>query len=70
MMNQIDAFLNKNNVFAVMGVSRNPAKNGYIIYQDLKKKDYKAYPINPIAKMINGDKSYGSRRSKGSYRMS
>ncbi len=58
MMNQIDAFLNKNNVFAVVGVSRNPSKFGYIIYQDLKRKGYKVFPINPNAKMINGDKAY------------
>lgn len=60
MINQIDAFLNENNVFAVVGVSRNPSKFGYIIYQDLKRKGYKVYPINPNATMINGDKSYGS----------
>jgi len=59
-MNQIDAFLSKNNIFAVVGVSRNPSKFGYIIYQDLKQKGYKVYPINPNATMINGDKSYGS----------
>ncbi len=60
MMNQIDAFLNKNNVFAVVGVSRNPSKFGYIIYQDLKRKGYKVLPINPNAKIINGDKAYAS----------
>ena len=59
-MNQIDAFLNINNVFAVVGVSRNPSKFGHIIYQDLKSKGYKVYPINPNATMINGDNSYGS----------
>jgi len=59
-MNQIDVFLNENNVFAVVGVSRNPSKFGYIIYQDLKRKGYKVFPINPNAKMINGDKAYAS----------
>lgn len=58
MMNQIDGFLNKNNVFAVVGVSRDPNKFGYIIYQDLKQKGYKVYAINPNAKFINGDKAY------------
>lgn len=58
MMNQIDGFLNENNVFAVVGVSRDPNKFGYIIYQDLKRKGYKVFPINPNAKMINGDKTY------------
>lgn len=60
MINQIDAFLNKNNVFAVVGVSRDSYKFGNIIYQDLKQKGYKVFPINPNAKMINGDKAYAS----------
>jgi predicted CoA-binding protein len=60
MMNQIDAFLNKDNAFAVVGVSRNPSKYGYIIYYDLKQKGYKVYPINPNAKMINDDPVYAS----------
>jgi predicted CoA-binding protein len=59
-MNQIDAFLNENNVFAVVGVSRNPSKFGYIIYQDLKRKGYKVFPINPNTKTVNGDKAYAS----------
>ncbi|MFX1521064.1 MAG: CoA-binding protein [Promethearchaeota archaeon] len=60
MVNQIDDFLNKNNVFAVVGVSRNPSKYGYIIYQDLLRKGYKVFPINPNAKMIDDDKAYAS----------
>jgi hypothetical protein len=60
MMNQIDAFLNKDNVFAVVGVSRNPSKYGYVIYHDLKRKGYKVHPINPNAKRINGDTAYAS----------
>ena len=58
MMNQIDTFLKENNIFAVVGVSRNPSKFGYIIYQDLKRKGYKVFPINPNTKIINGDKAY------------
>ncbi len=60
MMNQIDAFLNENNIFAVVGVSRNLGKFGNIIYHDLKRKGYKVFPINPKAKMINSDKAYES----------
>ncbi len=60
LMNQIDAFLNPKNVFAVVGVSRNPNKYGYIIYQDLKRKGYMVYPINPNTTMINGERAYGS----------
>jgi predicted CoA-binding protein len=60
MTNQIYNFLNKDNVFVVVGVSRNPGKYGYIVYQDLKRKGYKVFPINPKATSVNGDKSYGA----------
>ncbi len=33
----IKEFLKKGNVFAVVGVSRNPEKYGHQVYKDLKK---------------------------------
>ena len=38
--NLINDFLRKENVFAVIGVSRNPAKYGHQVYKDLKKAGY------------------------------
>jgi len=51
-------FLNKKNIFAVVGASRNPEKYGYKVYKDLKEAGYKVYPVNPNADEIFGDKSY------------
>lgn len=54
----IREFLNKKNVFAVVGASRAPQKYGYQVYQDLKKAGYEVYPVNPNTDEISGDKCY------------
>ena len=56
----IERFLNKKNVFAVVGASRNRQKYGYQVYRDLKNADYKVYPVNPNADEILGDRCYPS----------
>ena len=58
--NLIIEFLNKQNVFAVVGASRNPKKFGYQVYEDLRNANYKVYPINPNTDEILGDKCYPS----------
>lgn len=61
-MNQelIKEFLRKKNIFAVVGVSRDPKKYGHRVYKDLKISGYRVYPINPNADEILGDKCYHS----------
>ena len=54
----IQKFLDKKNVFAVVGVSRNPEKYGHQVYKDLKSAGYEVYPINPNADEVLGDKCY------------
>jgi len=56
----IKAFLDKRNVFAVVGASRDPRKYGYQVYKDLKSAGYEVYPVNPNAQEILGDKCYPS----------
>ena len=56
-------FLNKKNVFAVIGASRDPKKYGHQVYKDLRKAGYKVYPVNPNADEILGDKCYPSLES-------
>ncbi len=56
----IKAFLNKKNIFAVVGASRDPQKYGYQVYKDLKNAGYEVYPVNPNADEILGDKCYPS----------
>ena len=50
--------MNKKNIFAVVGASRDPEKYGYQVYQDLKRAGYQVYPVNPNAEEILGDKCY------------
>jgi len=56
----IKVFLNKKNVFAVVGASRDPRKYGYQVYKDLKNAGYEVYPVNLNAQEILGDKCYPS----------
>jgi len=54
----IRKFLNKRNIFAVVGASRDPKKYGYQVYKDLKETGYDVYPVNPNADEILGDRCY------------
>ena len=59
----IRAFLNKKNIFAVVGASRDPQKYGFQVYEDLKNAGYEVYPVNPSADEILGDKCYSTLES-------
>ncbi len=61
-MNTYD-FLNKNNVFAVVGASRDKNKYGNKVFHELKDNGYKVYPVNPNAKNIDGFKCYPNLKS-------
>ncbi len=54
----IDEFLDKKNVFAVIGVSKNHEKYGYKVYRNLKDTGYKVYPINPNTDKVLEDRCY------------
>jgi predicted CoA-binding protein len=56
----IESFLDKGNVFAVVGVSRDPAKYGHQVYKDLRSAGYKVYAINPNVSEVLGDRCYPS----------
>ncbi len=51
-------YLQQENVFAVVGASRDPDKYGHRVYQDLKEAGYQVFPVNPQADRILGDKCY------------
>jgi len=59
----IKNFLDKRNIFAVVGVSRNPKKYGRQVYKSLKSAGYKVYAVNPNAQEILGDKCYPNLES-------
>jgi predicted CoA-binding protein len=61
--NDMREMLNKKNVIAVVGASRNPEKYGHQVYKDLKEAGYKVYPVNPNATEILGDKCYPDLKS-------
>lgn len=44
--------------WAVVGVSRDPDKYGYIVYQRLKRRGEKVYPVNPNTDEVEGETCY------------
>ena len=48
----------KNKSIAVVGVSRDKRKFGYIAYKNLKDKGYKVIPVNPNVDTADSDKCY------------
>ncbi len=54
---QIDSFLDGKKM-AMVGVSRNPKKFGYQIFDELTRKGFMVYPVNPEASEINGVMSF------------
>ena len=59
----IEEFLEKSNVFTVVGASRDPSKYGHQVYRDLRAAGYQVYPVNPNADEILGDKCYPNLES-------
>jgi uncharacterized protein len=55
----VDLFLQQKNV-AVAGVSRNPKKFGFMIFNEMKKGGFNVYPVNPNASDIEGTKCYNN----------
>lgn len=43
---------------AVVGATDNPSKYGSVIYQDLKRKGFKVYPVNPGRSSVDGDQAF------------
>ena len=58
--NLIKAFLYRENVFAVVGASRDPKKYGHQVYRDLRNAGYRVYCVNPNTDEILGNKCYPS----------
>lgn len=53
----VEDFISQKNI-AVIGVSRKKTKFGNAIYKEMKKKDYKVFPVNPNCSDFEGDKCY------------
>ena len=46
--------------FAVIGATNNHEKSGHQILENLKKRDYEIYPVNPRLETIEGIKCYAT----------
>ena len=53
----VSNFLNNKSI-AVVGVSRDKKKFGYVAYKNLKDKGYKVFPVNPNVDAVDSDKCY------------
>jgi len=62
-MEQANDFLNKKNIFAIIGVSANPDKWGFKIYDELKSKGFMVFPVNPKYDKIKDSICYTDLRS-------
>ena len=56
----ISEFVDKRNVFAVVGASRDPSKYGHQVYRDLRAGGFRVYCVNPNAEEVLEDKCYPS----------
>ena len=58
-MNDIAALLSHPAaIIAVVGATDDPTKYGSVIYQDLKNKGYRVFPVNPGRDTVVGDQAY------------
>ena len=58
--NQIKEILNKYNVIAVVGLSKEPKKDSHRVSTFLKEHGYQIIPVNPFADEVLEEKSYKS----------
>jgi predicted CoA-binding protein len=56
----IKKILESHNTVAVVGLSRNPIKDSYMVAKYLQDRGYRIVPINPVAEEILGEKSHKS----------
>lgn len=57
-MSLITDILRDNHIFAVVGVSQDPARYGHEIFETLLAKGYQVYPINPKYDAVDGHRCY------------
>jgi len=58
--NNIKQILTKYRTIAVVGLSRDPNKDSYMVSSYLKTNGYTIIPVNPFADQVLGEKSYPS----------
>ncbi|MGB9676584.1 MAG: CoA-binding protein [Candidatus Bathyarchaeales archaeon] len=59
-LNEVNEILSRYRNVAIVGLSRDPSKDSYIIAEQLKREGFRIIPVNPFAKEILGEKCYKS----------
>lgn len=57
---ELRKILSRYRTVAVVGLSRDPSKDSYLVAEHLKNKGFKVIPVNPFAEEILGEKCYKS----------
>jgi len=57
---EVEEILSRYRNVAVVGLSRDPSKDSYVIAENLKKEGFKIIPVNPFAEELLGEKCYKS----------
>jgi uncharacterized protein len=57
---EIKKILNECKTIAVVGLSREPEKESYIVSEYMKNHGFRIIPVNPFADEVLGEKSYKS----------
>ena len=58
MLDVVDLLGKLDTSVAVVGATDDLNKYGHVIYQDLKQKGFKVYPVNPNRASVGGDNTY------------
>lgn len=59
-MNLISSLLQTPHTFAIVGVSQDPSKYGYEVFETLTRYGHRVLPINPKYAAIDGETCYAS----------
>jgi len=58
-MEDIPGLLEKpDTTVAIVGATDDPAKYGYVIYRDLKRKGFSIFPVNRNRETVDGDEAF------------
>ncbi len=57
---EIRSILQKNRTVAIVGLSRDPSKDSYLVAEYLQSKGYRIIPVNPFSDEVLGEKCYKS----------
>ncbi|ALS78795.1 MULTISPECIES: CoA-binding protein [Planococcus] len=57
---EIKKILDQAKTIAVVGLSPNPSRTSYIVSESMQRAGYRIIPVNPLADVVLGEKSYAS----------